>query len=111
MSPGNQGDGKERSEMSEQQKQPLDIENLRNYPAEVVEELRRLLASDAPARPDPHRADFYELDGPTRVFYVHVSPAIGSVLLLGIWPREGAASANSTREKSQAEITTGSWVC
>ena len=43
-------------EMIEQQKQFVDIENLRNYPAEVVDELRRLLASDAPARPDPHRA-------------------------------------------------------
>jgi hypothetical protein len=97
--------------MSEREKQPLDIENLRNYPTEVVDELRRLLASDAPARPDPHRADFYELDGPTRVFYVHVSAVIGSVLLLGIWPREGAASDTKTREKSRAETGTGTWVC
>jgi hypothetical protein len=100
--------------MSEQQKQPLDIENLRNYPVEVVDELRRLLASDAPARPDPHRADFYELEGSTRVFYVHVSAAIGSVLLLGIWPREGAPSASAPREKTKTEkteIEAGSWVC
>jgi hypothetical protein len=97
--------------MIEQQKPPLDIENLRNYPAEVVDELRRLLASDAPARPDPHRADFYEFEGPTRVFYVHVSATIGSVLLLGTWPREGAADTKSTREKNKTEIETGSWVC
>jgi len=97
--------------MSQEQKQPLDIENLRNYPAEVVDELRRLLASDAPARPDPHRADFYELDGPTRVFYVHVSAAIGSVLLLGTWPRAAAKDATSSRKKNQTEIETGSWVC
>jgi hypothetical protein len=97
--------------MIEQQKQFLNIENLRNYPAEVVDELRRLLASDAPARPDPHRADFYEFEGPTRVFYVHVSATIGSVLLLGTWPREGAADTKSTREKNKTEIETGSWVC
>jgi len=97
--------------MSQEQKQPLDIENLRNYPAEVVDELRRLLASDAPARPDPHRADFYELDGPTRVFYVHVSAAIGSVLLLGTWPRAAAADAAASRKKNKTEIETGSWVC
>jgi hypothetical protein len=103
--------GKEINKMREQKKQPLAIENLRNYPAEVVEELRRLLASDAPVRPDPHRADFYELDGPTRVFYVHVSAAIGSVLLLGIWPREGVASGTAEHDRTKPETGTGSWVC
>jgi len=97
--------------MSEQQKQPLHIENLRNYPVEVVDELRQLLASDAPVRPDPHRADFYELEGPTRVYYVHVSAAIGSVLLLGTWPREAAASAAPGHEKPHVESETESWVC
>jgi hypothetical protein len=97
--------------MSEPQKQPLAIENLRNYPAEVVDELRRLLASDAPARPDPHRADFYELEGPTRVYYVHISAAIRSVILLGIWPRENAPDATSKHEKTPTEIEAGGWVC
>jgi hypothetical protein len=98
-------------EMSEQSKQPLHIENLRNYPVEVVDELRRLLASDAPARPDPHRADFYELEGPTRVFYVHVSAAIGSVILLGTWARENAAAVTPIREKAQVGTEAESWVC
>lgn len=97
--------------MSEQSKQPLNIENLRNYPVEVVDELRRLLASDAPARPDPRRADFYELEGPTRIFYVHISAAIGSVILLGTWARENAAVATPCREKSRVENETESWVC
>jgi len=97
--------------MSEQSKQPLHIENLRNYPVEVVDELRRLLASDAPARPDPHRADFYELEGPTRVFYVHVSAAIGSVILLGTWARENAAAVTPIREKAQVGTEAESWVC
>lgn len=96
--------------MNEDTKHPLDIENLRNYPAEVVDELRRLLASDAPARPDPHRADFYELEGPTRVFYVHVSAAIESVLLLGIWPRDAVANRTATHEKNETKIESESWV-
>ncbi|MGB6431033.1 MAG: hypothetical protein WBF06_10635, partial [Candidatus Acidiferrales bacterium] len=95
----------------EEQKQHIDIENLRNYPAEVVDELKRLLASDAPARPDPHRADFYELEGPTRVFYVHVSATIGTVILLGTWPRDGATDAKSKRENTPTEIEAGGWVC
>jgi hypothetical protein len=97
--------------MSDQQKQPVQIENLRNYPVEVIDELRRLLATDAPARPDPHRADFYELEGPTRVYYVHVSAALGSVLLLGIWPREAAAAAPPNREKPRTISEAESWVC
>jgi hypothetical protein len=98
-------------EMSVQPKQLLNIENLRNYPVEVVEELRRLLASDAPVHADPRRADFYELEGPTRVFYVHVSSAIGSVILLGTWARENAAAATPSREKPRVGTEAESWVC
>ena len=64
------------------------IENLRNYPAETVEKLRQLLASGAEARLDPRRANFYELDNHSRVFYIHISPVNGKVLLLGIWHKD-----------------------
>lgn len=75
------------------------IENLRNYPAEIVETLRRLLASGAPARPDPRRKDFYELESDSRVFYIHISPVNGKVLLLATWVNkdEPAAVAGSTQ--------------
>jgi len=74
------------------------IDNLRNYPAEVVDRLRELLASGAPARPDPRRADFYELDNDDQVFYIHISPVTGKVMLLATWLRQlepaGMAAAN-----------------
>lgn len=74
------------------------IDNLRNYPAEVVNRLRELLASGAPARPDPRRADFFELDNDDQVFYIHISPVTGKVMLLATWLRQpepaGMATAN-----------------
>ncbi len=64
------------------------IEDLRKHPAEMLEELRRLLSSGAPARPDPRRKNFYELESGSRVFYIHISPVNGKVLLLGIWQKQ-----------------------
>jgi len=64
--------------------QPV-IEDLRNHPAETVEKLRELLACGAVAKPDPHRSDFYELENCTRVFYIHISPVSGKVMLLATW--------------------------
>ncbi len=72
------------------------IENLRNYPAETVEKLRQLLASGAEARPDPRRANFYELDNHSQVFYIHISPVNGKVLLLATWPKHQESSATAT---------------
>ncbi len=70
----------------------LEIENLRNHPAETVDKLRELLASGAAARPDPRRAGFYEVENHSRVFYIHISPVNGKVLLLATWTKnEGAA--------------------
>jgi hypothetical protein len=60
------------------------IHNFRNYPHETVAELRALLASGAPALPDPRRKGFYDLEGGARKFYVHVAPD-GSVWLLASW--------------------------
>ncbi len=61
------------------------IENLRDYPVETVEELRQLLAAGAQAKPDPRRPDFYELEIDSRVFYIHISPVNGKVMLLATW--------------------------
>jgi hypothetical protein len=63
------------------------IEDLRNHPAESVETLRMLLQAGVPARPDPRRRDFYEVDNCSRVFYIHITPR-GSVLLLAIWSKD-----------------------
>lgn len=60
------------------------IENLRNYPPEVVEKLRALLLAGADAVPDPHRQNFYDVTNGVRKFYIHLSPR-GSVWLLASW--------------------------
>lgn len=67
----------------------LTIDNLRQYPAETVEKLRALLAAGALAHADPHRKNFYELENGRQVFYIHVSPVGGKVLLLATWPKDG----------------------
>jgi hypothetical protein len=68
--------------------QQQNIEDLRNHPVEVVEKLRELLAAGAPAQPDPHRKDFYEVEDGSLVFYVHISPLNGKVLLLATWSKD-----------------------
>ncbi len=65
------------------------IEDLRNHSAESVETLRTLLRTGAPARPDPRRRNFYEVDNCSRVFYIHMTPS-GKVWLLAIWARDSA---------------------
>jgi hypothetical protein len=61
------------------------IEALRSYPSGTSERLSQLLALGATGRPDPRREGFYEIDSDAEVFYVHISPANGRVLLIGIW--------------------------
>ena len=61
------------------------IRNLRNHSSEIVDALRALLADGVPARPDPRRKNFFELEGGCRVFYIYVSPATGKVMLLAVW--------------------------
>jgi len=68
--------------------QQPDIDNLRNHPQEIVDSLRQLLAAGAPALPDPRRKDFYELGDGSRVFYIHISPLNGKVLLLATWQKD-----------------------
>ena len=72
----------------------LQIEDLRNHPIETVNILRELLSSGARATADPKRAGFYELEHGSTVFYIHVSPATGKILLLATWPAEAARSAS-----------------
>jgi hypothetical protein len=63
------------------------IEALRNYPAGTLDRLGQLLALGASARSDPRRESFYEVESVSEVFYVHISPNNGRVLLIGIWPK------------------------
>jgi hypothetical protein len=69
-------------------KQPPLLEDLRNHSPEQVAELRLLLGSAAPSRPDPRRPGFFEIDGPANVFYVFKYPTGSKVLLLGVWEKD-----------------------
>jgi len=68
-------------------KQPPLLEDLRNHTPEQLAELRLLLGSGAPSRPDPRRPGFFEVDGESDVFYIFRYPTGSKVLLLGVWDR------------------------
>jgi len=69
-------------------KQPPLLEDLRNHTPEQMAELRLLLHSGAPSRPDPRRPGFFEVQGDSNVFYVFKYPSGTKVLLVGVWERE-----------------------
>jgi hypothetical protein len=72
-------------------KQPPLLEDLRNHSPEQLAELRLLLDSGAPSRPDPRRPGFFELDGEADVFYIFRYPSGSKVLLVGAWERDRVA--------------------
>ncbi len=68
------------------------IENLRNYPAELVDKLGALLAAGVQAHADPRRKNFYDVENGSRVFFIHVSPISGKVMLLATWFEDSLAA-------------------
>jgi hypothetical protein len=66
----------------------LQIEDLRDHPTELIVQLRHLLASGTEAIPDPKHPELYEIKSDAQVFYVHISPVTGKVLLVATWPAE-----------------------
>jgi hypothetical protein len=68
-------------------KQMPDVDNLQNYPAEILKELEDLLLSGGSALPDLKRKGFYDLENHERKFFIHISPVTGRVLLLATWLR------------------------
>jgi len=63
------------------------IDNLRKYPAATVEKLRELLATGAPAKADPRRKNFFEVEDGCQIFYIHLTPSKSKVLLLATWDK------------------------
>ena len=43
-------------------------------------------------KPDPCRSDFFELEDGNKVFYIHISPVNGKVLLLATWLKDEEAA-------------------
>ena len=74
------------------EKEPI-IDNLRNHSPETVEKLRDLLITGAPARLDPHRKNFYELENCSQVYYIHLSPANNKVMFLAVWDKDAGLEA------------------
>jgi hypothetical protein len=68
----------------------LEIEDLRNHPAEAVDSLRSLLSSGAKVTADPKRTGFYEVESGSLVYYIYSPPTTGKILLLATWPNESA---------------------
>jgi hypothetical protein len=64
------------------------IENPRKYEPNAVEHLRHLLAAGSPFRRDPQRENFYEVEGDSETYYIHISPISGNVVLLAKWLRQ-----------------------
>jgi hypothetical protein len=77
-------------------KKGLIIEDPRNHPAETVETLRKLLASGSRVASDPKRTDFYELEHGGEVYYIHVSPVTGKILLLATWTSDRAGTVSES---------------
>jgi hypothetical protein len=68
-------------------KQLPGVDNLGNYPAEIIEELEELLLLGGSALPDPKRKNFYDLKNLDRTFFIHISPINNRVALLATWLR------------------------
>jgi hypothetical protein len=77
------------------------IENLRMYHPEIVDQLRALLATGARATPDPRRPNFYDVYDGRRVFFIHISPVSGTVMLLATWLDD---TFLCTRQASVSEV-------
>jgi hypothetical protein len=69
------------------------IENRRNYPGNLAERLADLLVHGAVAEPDSRRNAFYDVTDGDRVFFIHISPVSGKVLLLATWHAESLPAA------------------
>lgn len=77
------------------------IEDLGNHPQEAVILLRQLLAGGARVEPDAKRPNFYELEHGSDVYYIHISPVTGHIMLLATWTN-GAHEAAAASKSPQA---------
>jgi hypothetical protein len=63
------------------------IENPRNYPAVIVNQLPSLLTSSLNVSPDLKRKTCYDIENGHRIYFIYVSPVNGNVVLLASWLR------------------------
>lgn len=67
----------------------LNIEDPRHHSKERVDTLRQLLAGGARVEADPKRSDFFEVESGSEIYYIHISPITGKIVLLAAWPKDG----------------------
>jgi hypothetical protein len=91
-----------------QMKQLPSVDNLRNYPAEIIRELEELLRSGGSALPDPKRKDFYDLENHERTFFIQISSITGRVVLLATWLRRERVIEHKGCAKTGMDCTTWS---
>jgi hypothetical protein len=73
------------------------VENPRAYEPGAVEHLQYLLNVGVPAERDPKRENFYEIESSSEIFYIHVSPVSGNVVLLARWNRQAQECYSDSR--------------
>jgi hypothetical protein len=71
------------------------IEDLGNHPAQTIAALRSLLAGGASGTTDPKRSGFYEVESDSVIYYIHVSPVTGKILLLATWQNEAVSTVGA----------------
>ena len=81
--------------MAAQLRGPFQIEDLGNHGKQAVTKLHCLLASGASTNADPKRDGFYEIEGDSAVYYVHVTPESRKVLLLATWQNENIPAGDA----------------
>jgi hypothetical protein len=73
----------------------IQIEDMGNHPKKVVADLQCLLVRGASTVADPKRRGFYEVESDSVVYYIHVSPVTGKILLLATWQNEGVPASGA----------------
>jgi hypothetical protein len=83
--------------------EPFEIDNPQNYPAGIVDELRKLLMSGVSAQADPKRERFYDIESDDRVFFICVFSMSNTVTLLATWLKHLATSVPASYVQGSRE--------
>ena len=73
----------------------IQIEDMGHHPKQAVADLRCLLASGATTTADPKRNDFYEVESDSTVYYIHITPVTGKILLLATWQNDNVPAGGA----------------
>jgi len=73
----------------------IQIEDVGNHPKQAVADLRCLLARGATTTADPKRNGFYEVESDSTVYYIHITPVTGKILLLATWQNDNVPAGGA----------------